>query len=296
MTSSQASTLMRTAPALFVVLWSTGFIGARLGLPHAEPFTFLFLRFTLVAVLLGVTAVLLGSSWPSARAARHLAVSGLLLHGVYLGGVFASIAAGVEAGVAALIVSLQPLLVAAVASRWLGEHTGRVQWLGLALGLAGVALVVSRKLEAGIGTPAGMLLSVLALFGITIGTLYQKRHCAGLPLISANAVQFAAASVAVGLLALLFERREVDWNAEFVFALLWLALVLSLGALPLLYLLLRHGAAARVSTLFFLVPAVTAVMAWWLFDERFGDIALLGMLLTVTGVAMANLGASRARR
>lgn len=288
--------LLRCAPALFVLLWSTGFIGARLGLPHAEPFTFLFIRFALVTLLLAGAALALGSRWPGINATRHLAVSGLLLHGVYLGGVFTSIAAGVEAGVAALIVCLQPLLVAAAAARWLGERTGRWQWLGLALGLAGVTLVVARKLEAGLGTPAGMALSVAALVGITLGTIYQKRHCARMHLVTGSVVQFAAATVAVGLLALALERRDVNWTGEFVFALAWLVLVLSFGAISLLYLLLRHGGAARVSTLFFLVPAVTAAMTWWLFDEQFGGLALLGLLLTVSGVALVNLAGGRTRR
>jgi len=288
--------LLAAAPGLFVVLWSTGFIGARLGLPYAEPFTFLALRFALVALLLALITGAAGYRWPHFRACGHLAVSGLLLHGIYLGGVFASIAAGVEAGVSALIVSIQPLLVALVAARWLDERTGPRQWLGLVLALAGVTLVVARKLEAGAGTPLGMSLSVLALLGITAGTVYQKRFCAGIHLVSGNVVQFAAAAIATGALALLLEQRRIDWTGEFVFALAWLVLVLSVGAISLLYLLLRHGAAARVSSLFFMVPAVTALMAWPLFGEGFGGLALVGMLLTVSGVALVNLGASGGRR
>jgi drug/metabolite transporter (DMT)-like permease len=277
-------------PGLFVVLWSTGFIGAKLGLPYAEPLTFLTLRFAAAGLLLLVVTLAARAAWPKSwTETAHIAVAGLLLHGVYLGCVFAAIHHGVEAGVSALIVCLQPLLVAAAAGPLLGERVTRLQWLGLALGIAGVVLVVWRKLELGLGTPLGVALCVIGLFGITAATLYQKRFCSHMPLRSGTVIQFAAAAAASGLVALALESRVVVWSGAFVFALAWLVVVLSLGAFLLLYLLIRHGAAARVSSLFFMVPPCTALLAYPLFGERFGPVALAGMALVTLGVALVNL-------
>ncbi|TFI59290.1 DMT family transporter [Sphingomonas parva] len=285
------SALLRTAgvPALFVLLWSTGFIGARLGLPHSGPLTFLSLRYGVALVLLALVALATRAPWPRRPAAiGHYAVAGLLVHGLYLGGVFVGISLGVEAGVSALIVGLQPLLTAALAGALLGERVSARQWLGLALGLAGVALVLAGKLGQGPGDALGSLACVAALLGITAGTLYQKRFCADMDLRTGGVVQFAAAGLATAPLALLGEGWAVDWTGEFVFALLWLVLVLSIGAVTLLYLLIRRGAAAEVASLFFLVPPCTALIAWPLFGETLGAAALAGMLLTAAGVAMAS--------
>jgi drug/metabolite transporter (DMT)-like permease len=276
-------------PALFVFLWSTGFVGAKLGLPHAGPLTFLALRFALVAALLVLVAVATGAPWPRrpAEVARY-AAAGLLVQAVYLGGVYVGIARGVEAGASALIVCLQPLLVAALAGALLGERVGPRQWLGLALGLAGAALVLARKLGQGPGGDAwGALACVAGLLGITAGTLYQKRHCADMDLRTGNVVQFAAAALATGVPALLLEDNRIAWTGEFVLALLWLVVVLSLGAISLLYVLIRRGAASRVSGLFFLVPPTTALIAWPLFGETLGPPELAGMALAVAGVALA---------
>ncbi len=277
-------------PGLFVFLWSTGFIGAKLGLPHAPPLTFLALRFALVAALLVAVALVARAPWPrSAVEVRHYAVAGLLVHGLYLGGVFVGISLGVEAGVSALIVGVQPLLVAALAGLTLGERVTGRQWSGLALGLAGIALILARKLGHGLGDALGVLACIAALFGITAGTLYQKRHCAGMDLRTGNVVQFGASAAATGLLALVLEDvRDVAWTGEFAFALAWLVFVLSLGAISLLYLLIRRGAASRVASLFFLVPPCTALIAWPLFGERLGPVELLGMGLAVAGVALAS--------
>ena len=281
-------------PALFVVLWSTGFIGARLGLPHAGPLTFLALRYGLAAGLLVLVALAMRAPWPRRPAeVGHYAVAGLLVHGVYLGGVFVGISLGVEAGVSALIVGLQPLLTGALAGTLLGERVAPRQWAGLGLGLLGVALVLGRKLGQGPGDALGALACVAALLGITAGTLYQKRFCAGMDLRSGSVVQFAAAGLATAPLALLFEDTRIDWAGEFVFALLWLVLVLSLGAVSLLYVLIRRGAAAQVASLFFLVPPCTTLIAWPLFGETLGPVALVGMALTAAGVALASRGATR---
>jgi drug/metabolite transporter (DMT)-like permease len=284
-------------PGLFVLLWSTGFIGAKYGLPFAEPLTFLAIRFGLVAVLLALAGLAMRAPWPRDLATiGHLALAGVLVHAVYLGGVFASIHQGVPAAVSALIVGLQPLLTAALAGPVLGERVRPLQWLGLVLGLVGVALVVETKIKLGLGTPFAMGLSGIALLGITAGTLYQKRFGAGMDLRTGNAIQFLAATIATGLGALLFESLHVEWTPQFVFALGWLVIVLSLGAISLLMVLIREGAASRVATYFYLVPPVTAVEAWLLFDERMGPVALGGMALVALGVALATRGAPKEAR
>ncbi len=281
--------LVAAAPGVFVLLWSTGFIGAKLGLPYAEPFTFLALRYALVSGVLLLVLLVAGSPWPrSAADVLHTVVAGLLLHGVYLGGVFSSLHLGLEAAVSALIVGVQPLLTAALALPLLGERVDRTQVTGLLLGLCGVTLVVWQKFHLGTGTPWNVGLSVLALLGITLGTLYQKRYASRVSMVSGNLLQFAAAGIAMAVLALAFESRNVIWSGEFLFALGWLVLVLSIGAISLLYVLIRDGAAARVASLFYLVPPVTALIAWQLFDERLSTLALAGMLITVAGVALVN--------
>ena len=295
-TAPRPTAVLREAgvPALFVVLWSTGFIGAKLGLPHAGPLTFLALRFGLAAGLLVLVALATRAPWPRQPVEiGHYAVAGLLVHGVYLGGVYVGISLGVEAGVSALIVGLQPLLTAALAGAFLGERVAPRQWAGLGLGLLGMALVLARKLGQGPGDALGGLACVAALLGITVGTLYQKRFCAGMDLRTGSVVQFAAAGLVTAVLALLFEDIRVAWTGEFVFALFWLVLVLSLGAVSLLYVLIRRGAAARVASLFFLVPPCTALMAWPLFGEALGPVALIGMAMTAVGVALASRGTAR---
>jgi len=207
-------------PGVFVILWSTGFIGGKLGMPYAPPLTFLSLRFGIVTLLLLGLALVLRAPWPkSAREFGHIAVAGLLVQGCYLGGVFTSLAHGVPAGVSALITGIQPLLVAAVAGKLLDERVTPIQWLGLLLGLAGVALVVFNKLSNGYGTPFGMGLSVFALVGMTAGTIYQKRFCAHMDLRSGNVIQFAVGAITVLIPAALFEHMHVEWTPAFIFAL-----------------------------------------------------------------------------
>lgn len=278
-------------PALFVLLWSTGFLGARLGLPHSGPLTFLALRYVLAAGLLLLVALATRAPWPRRLSeVGHYAVAGLLVHGLYLGGVYIGISLGVEAGVSALIVGLQPLLTAALAGVLLGERVAPRQWAGLCLGLIGVALVLARKIGLGSGDLLGGFACVVALLGITAGTLYQKRYCAIMDLRTGGVVQFTAACVATAPLALVFENSHIDWTGEFVFALLWLVIVLSLGAVSLLYVLIQRDAAAQVASLFFLVPPCTALIAWPLFGEKLGPVALSGMALTAAGVAFASRG------
>lgn len=281
-------------PGLFVLLWSTGFIGAKLGLPYAEPMTFLALRFGAALAILLPLVLLLRAPWPESwRHAGHIAVAGLLIHGIYLGGIYGGLQFGVEAGTSALVVALQPLLVALFAGWFLGEHTTRLQWFGVALGVAGVALVVGRKLSLDLGTPVGVGLQLVALLGIAVGVLYQKRFCANMNLLSGSVVQLAAAAILVGVLALIFESGKIAWTGEFIFALIWLVIVLSIGAFMLFYTLIKSGAAAQVSSLLFLVPPSTALIAWPLFGETLGVPSIIGMALAVAGVALINWRAAQ---
>ncbi|ROR34571.1 DMT family transporter [Inmirania thermothiophila] len=284
------------APALFVLLWSTGFIGAKLGLPDAEPFTFLLLRFLLVTAILAAAALATRAPWPRRPGEiARLAVAGLLIHATYLGGVFAAIHRGLPAGTTALITALQPLLTAVAAGPFLGERVTARQWLGLVLGLAGVALVVGDRAGLGEGDAVAVAWAGLAVLGITAGTLYQKRHGGAMDLRTGSAVQFAASAAAMAVLAPLLETMRIQWSGRFLFALGWLTAVLSLGAISLLMLLIRHGAAARTASLFYLVPPVTALMAWALFGERLGAVALAGMTVAVLGVALVVAPVSRPR-
>lgn len=277
----------RLAPAVFVLLWSTGFIGAKYGLPYAEPFTLLGIRLAIAGLLLAGIAALARAPAPRGRAAYgHAALVGLLLHAGYLGGVFWAIADGLPAGTAALVVSLQPVLTAFLAAWLLGERVSARQWAGLLLGVAGVALVVAGRLSGPESSRAGLLACGLALAATTVGTLHQKRFGASVPLLSGTAVQYAAASAALLTLAVLLETRQVRWTPELLAAMAWLVVVLSLGAVLLLLVLLRRGSAAGVTALFYLVPPVTALQGALLFDERLDTPAIVGILVAALGVAL----------
>jgi drug/metabolite transporter (DMT)-like permease len=286
--------MARIAPGLFVVLWSTGFIGAKYGLPYAEPLTFLVVRM-LAAVGLFAAIVLVGRpAWPSLRLVLHSAVTGLLAQGLYLAGVFVAIGLGLPAGLSALIPGLQPVLTSTLANLWLGERVRPLQWLGLGLGAIGVYLVVEGRLAVGGTSPWAWAAIVVALAGITLGTLYQKRFCAGVDLRISMLVQFAAAELIFVPGALLFETRAIAWTADFIFALVWLVLVLSFGANLLLFWLIRQQAAMRVASLFYLTPAVTAVMAWALFREHLDALSVVGMALCAGAVLLVNLSSQKA--
>lgn len=282
-------------PALFVLLWSTGFIGAKFGLPYAEPLTFLSTRYVLVIALMTLLALAMRAPWPaSPREAFHIGVTGLLVHALYLGGVFMSIHRGLPAGVSALVVGMQPLLTAAAAGLLLGERVSRWQWLGLAMGFAGVGLVVGSKttIDAAALAELGHMLApaLAALIGITAGTLYQKRFCPRFDLRTGSVVQFVPSLAITALLASRTETMEIAWDGEFVFALLWLVLVLSLGAISLLNLLIRSGSAVNVASLFYLTPPTTALIAWAMFGETLSALALAGMAIAVAGVWLARKG------
>jgi len=277
-------------PLLFVVLWSTGFIGAKFGLPDAAPLTFLAWRYAAVIVLMGLIVAVSRAPWPRASGAwAHIAVSGLLVHGVYLGGVFTAISHGLPAGITALVVGLQPVVTALGARAFLGERVQPAQWAGLALGFVGVGLVVAAKTTA---VPAGALVTMLApavvaLLGITAGTLYQKRFCPSFDLRTGAVIQFVPCLALTAAAALATESTTVRWTPSFLFALGWLVLVLSIGAVSLLNVLIRRGSAVNVASLFYLTPPTTALIAWALFGETLTGLALVGLGLAVFGVWLA---------
>lgn len=284
--------LQSAMPILFVLLWSTGFLGAKFGLPYAEPLTFLSIRYALVIALMTVIALAMRAPWPRDwRQILHIGMTGILVHGVYLGGVFTAIHHGLSAGISALIVGMQPLLTALGAGWLLGERVSVGQWIGLALGFGGVALVVGSKGGVGVDslTELGPLMVpiVAALFGITAGTLYQKRFCPGFDLRTGSVIQFIPTLALTAFVASRTESMQVEWSGEFVFALTWLVLVLSLGAISLLNLLIRSGSAVNVASLFYLTPPTTALLAWLLFGETLTGFALIGMAIAVAGVWMA---------
>lgn len=287
-------------PWWFVLIWSTGFIVAKYGMPNAEPLTFLALRFGGTLLVMLPVALLTGTPWPVRGAGdgapdavrrmdwpliAHLAVSGILIQAVYLGGVWAAIKQGAPAGLAALIVGIQPLLTALFA-RVVGEPVSRRQWLGLLCGFVGVGLVVANKVGVrGVG-PGAVALCVLSLLAITAGTLYQKRFCAHFDLRVGTLVQFGAAFVVTLPAAWALETMQVRWNAEMFAALAWSVLALSIGAISLLFLLIRRGAATKVSSLMYLTPPTTAVMAWLLFGETLSPLSAAGMVVAALGVAL----------
>ena len=291
----------RLFPALFVLLWATGFIGARYAMPWCEPFLFLAARFFIACAILAVIAVLAKAKWPERATAIHAAIAGALIHGVYLACVFWAIRNGLPAGMSALIVGIQPLVTALIAGPALNEKITPQHWLGLAIGLIGIALVLSPKLNlAGTGVNAATLTaSFVSVLGIAAGTIWQKRFVTGADLRTSTSLQYLGATLLTGALTLAFEKQEFVLTVELVFAMVWLVLVLSLGAIFLLMILIRDGAVSKVASLFYLVPSFTALMAWPLFGETLNGMQIFGMLLTAAGVALATrqgLTFSRASR
>ena len=284
------------APVVFVVLWSTGFIGARYGLPYIEPMTFLGIRMASVVAIMLVVALVSGARWPDLHEAGHSLAVGAMVHFLYLGGVFVAISQGVPAGISALLPGLQPILTSTIANRFMGERVTRLQWLGLGLGLAGVVLVLHDRSIVLAGTPFGWAASVVSLLGITLGTLYQKRCCGAIDWRTGNLVQYAGAGTMFWLASFAFETRAIHWTGELVFAIAWLVLVLSIAAVGLMYWLIRRSAATGFASLFYLVPAVTALMAFALFGERLDHLSVLGMLICAVGVVLANRGAAKPAR
>jgi drug/metabolite transporter (DMT)-like permease len=260
----------RTAPALFVVLWSTGFIATKYVLNSAEPLTYLSIRMACVVGLMAIIVAFARPKWLDRAAIGHSIVAGLLVHGF-----------------SALIPGLQPILTSTLANRWLGERVAPLQWTGLLLGLAGVVLILHDRPMSG-EAGWGWLASGVSLVSITLGTLYQRRYCNAIDWRAGNLVQYIAVTIFFGLGAWLFENNEVHWTTEFVLALSWLAVVLSIGSIGLLYWLIRRSAATSVASLFYLVPAVTSLMAYVLFDEKLDAVAITGMTACAAAVFLVN--------
>ena len=278
------------APMLFVLLWSTGFIGARFGLPYIEPMTFLAVRMVCVVLIMGAIAFTARARWPQGAEIGHSLIAGALVHGLYLGGVFTAISQGVPAGISALIPGLQPILTSTIANRFMGEKVTRVQWFGLMLGLIGVLLVLHDRSIVLAGSPLGWIASFGSLIGITLGTLYQRRYCGRIDWRAGNTVQYAGALALFGVAAFAFETRTIHWSGELIFAMAWLVFVLSIAAVGLMYWLIRRSAATGFASLFYLVPAVTALLAFLLFGEKLDAVSIAGMLVCAVGVVLANRG------
>ncbi len=283
--------LMATfAPLLFVLLWSTGFLGAKFGMPHAEPFTFLGYRFILTSALFAVVLLVMRVRIPKdPKTWMHAAVVGILMHGIYLGGVFYAVHNGTSGGIAALIVGVQPVLTAVLAGLLLSERLSARAWFGLVLGFAGITMVVWQQ-TGDTGGIRGILSCVASLIGITLATLYQKRFAGAIDLRVGSTIQFAAAAVLMWVFAFSTESMVVDWNQESILAMAWLVIVLSFGAVTLLYVLIRRGAASKVASLFYLVPPVVAVETYFLFGETLSVLSLVGMGAAMLGVALVTRG------
>ena len=283
--------LERFAPALFVFLWSTGFVGAKYIVPYAEPFTFLTIRYVIAAAILIAIAALLKQPLKLTRDQVIASVAvGLLLHVIYIGGVFYAVSLGVSAGISAVIVSIQPVLVSILAVPLLGERIRSVQVIGLVLGVAGIALLLLPKVFQGDYSSAisevGIVICVIALLGTSAGYLVQKKLGSDIPFLTGTGMQYVVSAVVFALLSAVTEDQRVEWSPEFLFGLAWIVLMLSIGSIVLLYEMLRAGSASKVSSLYYLVPPVAAIQAYFLFDEVIPPIGILGMALAGLGVVL----------
>ena len=287
MRPSTNTSLETLAAPLFVFIWSTGFIIARFGMPYMEPATFLFLRFTGVLIVMGLIILFWKPVWPTRSQTVHIAIAGALLQFGYVMGVWSAVRLGMTAGLVAIIVGLQPILTAWSAS-WVSERVNYRQWLGLLLGISGVGLVVIQKTTF-LNIPlTAYVFAITALFAITFGTLYQKKYCPNFDLRAGCMIQFSISMVLCLMVALAFETREIVWNTSVIGALLWGILPTSIGAISLLFILIRKGAATKVTSLLYLTPPTTALMAWILFDEPLTLLMLAGLMLTMTAVILVN--------
>src|SRR6202030_1658769 len=277
----------RAAPAIFVVLWSTGFIATKYVLHSAEPLTYLAIRMAVVVVLMAVIVAVARPRWPDRSGIAHSVVAGVLVHGFYLGGTAVAIAHSIPAGLSALIPGLQPILTSTLANRWLGERVTPLQWMGLLLGLAGVVLILHNRPMSG-EAGWGWLASGVSLVSITLGTLYQRRYCGRIDWRAGNLVQYIAVTIFFAAGAALFESNVVHWTSEFVLSLIWLAVVLSIGSVGLLYWLIRRSASTSVAGLVYLVAAGAALMAYVLFGERLDGVAIAGMIACAAAVFLVN--------
>jgi drug/metabolite transporter (DMT)-like permease len=286
------TTLLRVAPVVFVLIWSTGWISARFGAPYADPLTFLVIRYALATAVIVVFATFAGAQWPRGTAVGHALASGVLLHAIYLGGVWWAIRHGLPTGVSGLIAAVQPILTALLAPSLIGEQISRKQWIGIGMGFVGIALVLEPQLEtlsretmATVLVP--MAVNVVAMISVTFGTFYQKRFIATGDLRTVTALQYVGAFLVTLPVAVLLEDMTIVWNLTVVATMAWSVFALSLGAIGLLLLLIRHGAVSRAATLIYLVPPAVAIEAFLLFGERMLPVQVVGLVVTAAGVALA---------
>jgi drug/metabolite transporter (DMT)-like permease len=283
------SALARVAPGIFVLLWATGFLIAKLGVPYAQPMTILAMRFVLAAIMMATVAALTRAPWPrSWSRIGHIATIGILLHAVYLGGCYLAIYDGMPAGMAALIAGFQPILTATLAGPVLGERTRGIQWIGIAIGFAGLMMVLWDRIVIDLSHPAALLFAILSLIGITSATIYQKRFCPSFDLRTGTAIQYLAASLVMVPLTLILGVGAIDWAPTFIFALSWLVIVLSGISIALLTWMISRGAASKVASLFYLTPPIAAIGSYFWFGETLSALALAGMAVIVFGLYLLN--------
>ncbi|MEE2997660.1 MAG: EamA family transporter [Pseudomonadota bacterium] len=278
------SILLKAAPFLFILTWASGFPITRFGLEFTEPFTLLWIRSAIVVIFVGLYALIVQVPWPKAKEIAHIAVVGITLQCLYLGAMFSALSEGISQGVAALVAGMQPLMTAAVVGLTLGEKVTKVQWAGFALGFAGLFIVLSERLGIGAATSNGFILSGLTPIFITAASLYQKKYCANSDLRIVMIVQQTAAGICNFCIAMMLESGEIAWSVEVVFVWSWLVVILTIGATNLLYLMLRHGEASRVSSLFYLTPPTAVLLGWITYGETMGIVAMGGFLVAVAGV------------
>lgn len=279
---------VRYFPILFVLLWATGFIGAGLAMPYAEPFTFMTVRFFIVAAILGIWALLSRATWPTKAALLHAMIAGCLIHGIYLSAIFWAVHNGLPAGMSGLVAGLQPMMITVIAALLLRERPRAQQILGLVIGFIGVAMVVWPKFSLNTeGTnPVTLMAAFIGVLAISLGTVWQKRFGGAVDLKTSTTVQYLAAGALTGIAALLFETQQIIFSPQLIFAMVWLVLVLSIGAILALLVMIREGAVSKVASLFYLVPGAAAIMAYFLFGETLSLIQIGGMLVTTLGVAL----------
>jgi drug/metabolite transporter (DMT)-like permease len=276
-------------PLMFVTLYGSGFVGAKLGLPYAEPFIFLAWRFFIASILLCTIAVMFKASWPrNLTEFMHLSVAGLLMVATFSAGTFETVYLGISPAISALIIALQPILVALGANQILGEKITSIKWCGFLLGLVGVALIVGSNVKFNYQHIWGIITSIIALLGLTVGNLYQKRFCSKMNIFTGSTVQTFSSGCAMLVMALLFESMHVNWTGQFIFALSWMTIVVSIGALSILYLLIKHQEANQVASFFYLVPVSTAIISFFIYGETINHVGVLGMIITTAGIVFVN--------
>ena len=278
--------MINAIPLIFVLLWSTGFLSAKFALPFIEPFYLLCIRMTITVGVFFLLIQFFKAEWPTRQQAGHQMVVGALIHGAYLGGVFAAVKMGMPAGISAIIVGLQPILTGLISWKFMGETLRPLQWLGLGLGLAGVTIIIlsTRDADASAISWPALLATLLSLCGISIGTLYQKRFGTGVNLLSGAFWQFLSTAILMAILAWSFETRVVIWDMQLILTLIWLVFGLSVTAVLLLMYMIREGESAKVASYFYLVPAVVSIETWYLFNEELPLIAVFAIVMTVFGV------------